>query len=203
METTEQSKETKTPEKQQDMAMDQKEAKRPVNDADLEHAKAENAKLSEENTKLKAENAALQEKVNLILLKYADMDNARKRAIRDCDEGIARAKANMVRDLLPTLDDFQRAVAAAEKSDDYGKMLEGVKMIQTNLFSMLEKNYGLEVMHPEGKPYDHNQQEVFLVVEDEKLKDEVVLETLIPGYTIDGKVLRPAKVKLGKPKAKN
>jgi molecular chaperone GrpE (heat shock protein) len=44
---------------------------------------------------------------------------------------------------------------------------------------------------------------VFLVVEDEKLKDEVVLETLIPGYTIDGKVLRPAKVKLGKPKAKN
>ncbi|MFA6775593.1 MAG: nucleotide exchange factor GrpE [Sphaerochaetaceae bacterium] len=193
MEKSEQSKETKEAVKKEP---EEVKKQTPASDPELEKAKAEIASLTEENK-------ALQEKTNYLLLKYADMDNARKRAVRDCDEGIARAKAKMVDDILPTLDDFQRALDAAQKGGDYEKMLEGVKMIQSNLFSMLKKNYGLEQMHPEGKPYDHNQQEVFLVVEDESLKEEIVLETLIPGYTIDGKVLRPAKVKLGKPKAKN
>jgi len=101
-------------------------------------------------------------------------------------------------DILPVLDNFERAIKL-QKSDDanLSKFLDGFKILYTSLNETL-KRYGVEEIDCLGKEFDPNLEEAMLVGQDENQENNVVLEVLIKGYILKGRVIRPASVKVNK-----
>jgi molecular chaperone GrpE len=149
--------------------------------------------------KLDNAEAELSSAKDQVLRDRAEIENFRKRLIRDKDEAVKYANANLIKDLLQPLDDFNRALDAAEVTEDFKKVHDGVLMVSSQLYGLLERNWGLEKIEATGKEFDPEKHEACMVVEDESLTEETVLEDFSSGYTLHGRVLRPAKVKVGKP----
>mgnify|MGYP000927227488 CR=1 FL=1 len=148
----------------------------------LEEAKEAIAALKEEN-----------------LRDRADLENWRRRMIRDKEDSIRFANERLISDLLGPLDDFERALEAAEETKDFSKIHDGVILVSDQIYSTLQKNWGLERIEAVGKEFDPNEHEAYQVVEDENLEHETVLEEYATGYKLHGRVLRPSKVKVGRP----
>ncbi|WP_320130007.1 nucleotide exchange factor GrpE [uncultured Sphaerochaeta sp.] len=129
----------------------------------------------------------------------AEIENFRKRLIRDKDEAVKYANSNLIKDLLQPLDDFTRALEAAESTKDFQKVHDGVLMVSSQLYGILERNWGLEKIDAKGKEFNPEEHEACMVVEDPSLSAETVLEDFSTGYKLHGRILRPAKVKVGKP----
>jgi molecular chaperone GrpE len=98
----------------------------------------------------------------------------------------------IVRDLLPVLDDFQRALKVETPDAEYAK---GVELIYQRLFEILKKA-GLEAIDAAGKPFDPNRQQAVDRVHTDEYEDQTVLEEYQSGYNFKGKLLRPAMVKV-------
>ncbi|MFA6844125.1 MAG: nucleotide exchange factor GrpE [Sphaerochaetaceae bacterium] len=163
---------------------------------ELDTTKAECAKLKQELEEANKKIVSLNEDM---LRVRADGENYRKRLIRDKEEAVQFANLALITDLLQPLDDFKRAMNAAKSTRDFDKIQEGVELVSKKMYDMLEKNWGLEEMNPDGQEFDPSKHEACMMVQDEKLEKEIVLQTLATGYTLHGRVLRPAKVKVGKP----
>ncbi len=163
---------------------------------EAEQAEATIGQLQDELASLKDECAALKDQM---LRDRADLENYRKRLVRDKEDSIRFANENLIRDLLQPLDDFARALEASESSKDYAKVHDGVVMVNSQIYSTLEKNWGLERIEALGKEFDPQCHEAYQVVVDDSLEHETVLEEYVVGYTLHGRVLRPSKVKVGKP----
>ena len=150
---------------------------------------AQIAALTAERDQLAAEKAELKDR---LLRTLADFDNSRRRADRDRSEYVQFAAAEMVRDLLPILDDFRRAVKVETADKEYAK---GIELIDQRLFETLKKA-GLEPIEAAGKPFDPNLHQAVDRVQSEELPDQTVLEEYQSGYNFKGKLLRPAMVKV-------
>jgi len=153
-------------------------------------------RLKEQLETAQSELASLKEQM---LRDRADLENYRKRLIRDKEDSIKFANENLIKDLLQPLDDFGRALEAAESTKDYTKVHDGVVMVNSQLYSTLEKNWGLQKIESVGKEFNPEEHEAYMVVADDSLETETVLEEFIVGYKLHGRVLRPSKVKVGKP----
>jgi len=129
----------------------------------------------------------------------ADLENWRKRMLRDKEDSIRFANERLIADLLGPLDDFERAIEAAEETQDFSKVHDGVVLVSEQIYSTLQKNWGLERIEAVGREFDPNEHEAYQVVEDEHLEHETVLEEYVTGYKLHGRVLRPSKVKVGRP----
>jgi len=164
--------------------------------SELEQKELEIVQLKEQLAASQSEVASLKEQM---LRDRADLENYRKRLIRDKEESIKFANESLIRDLLQPLDDFNRALEAAESAKDYTKVHDGVVMVNSQLYSTLEKNWGLQRIESVGKEFNPEEHEAYMVVADDSLKTETVLEEFIVGYKLHGRVLRPSKVKVGKP----
>ncbi len=202
-------KESKSQKAQAETAPDLKEElqaqeseKQPTEEQDMQEMSAEEQKeleivqLKEQLAAAKDEVIALKEQM---LRDRADLENYRKRLIRDKEDTVKFANENLIKDLLQPLDDLGRAVQAAESTKDYEKVHDGVVMVNKQLYSTLEKNWGLQKIESVGKEFDPQEHEAYQVAIDDSLEHEVVLEEYIVGYKLHGRVLRPAKVKVGKP----
>jgi len=99
---------------------------------------------------------------------------------------------DMVRDLLPVLDDFERALKVPTTDKEYAK---GVELIYSRLFDNLKK-LGLEPIATEGKRFDPNIHEAVQRAETDEAEDQAILDELQRGYNFKGKLLRPAWVKV-------
>ena len=121
----------------------------------------------------------------------ADFDNYRKRSQRDFEEYKKYASSALVSDLLTIVDDLDRALAQAGEETVF---VQGIKGVRNNLMKILASN-GLEEIPSEGK-FDPNMHGALCTVEGEE--DGMIAEVLQKGYTINGKVLRCAKVKVTK-----
>jgi molecular chaperone GrpE len=152
-------------------------------------AEAQIAALTTERDQLAAEKADLKDR---LLRALADFDNFRRRADRDRSEYVQYATVEMVRDLLPILDDFRRAVKVQTADKEYAK---GIELIDQRLFETLKKA-GLEPIEAAGKPFDPNLHQAVDRVQSDKLPDQTVLEEYQSGYNFKGKLLRPAMVKV-------
>ncbi len=130
----------------------------------------------------------------------AELDNTKKRLERDKIAFVQYAAERIIRDLLPILDSFQQAVqnTADEKTATDGASMKGIRLIYDQLQSLIKKE-GVERMETVGKPFDPNLHEAVMQVpvEDGQPEEQVVEELQI-GYTMHGKVLRPAMVKISK-----
>jgi molecular chaperone GrpE len=144
---------------------------------------------------LRTEHQALHDKhVRL----YAEFDNFRKRTARERLELIQYAGEGTLKAILPVLDDLERAVANNEKVDDAHAVKEGVKLIHQKLLHILA-GQGLKPMEdPKGQPFDTDRHEAItnIPAPSDDLKGRVV-DVVEPGYTLNDKVVRYAKVVVG------
>ena len=121
----------------------------------------------------------------------AELDNFRKRAAREAAQAGERAKANLVRELLPVLDNLERALASA--GDEEQHLADGVKMVYSQLVAALERE-GIQPFDPAGDAFDPECHEALSTREEEGADSGVVLDVVEKGYRLNGTVLRPARV---------
>jgi molecular chaperone GrpE len=136
-----------------------------------------------------------------LLRKAAEFENFRKRLARDKEESIRYANAALLSDVVPIIDDFERAIQSAADSKDFDAFHTGVSMIEKQMVSMLERNWGLKRFSANGEPFDPEKHEAIAVEETDQHDSEIVLEDYQKGYLLHDRVLRPAKVKVARPVA--
>ncbi len=124
----------------------------------------------------------------------ADFDNFRRRTNQEKTQLATFIKGNVLEDFLPILDNFERALAVPATEDNKA-FLEGFQMIQDSLIAMLSK-HGLAAIEAVGKPFDPNFHQAIMQVQSDEYEDDTVAEVLQTGYTVDGRTIRPAMVKV-------
>lgn len=134
----------------------------------------------------------LDELRDIHLRKLAEFDNFRKRTERERVEIKRHANEDLVRDLLPVLDNFERALEHRSESDA-GAFHEGVEMIAKQLWDTLERQ-GVTIIDPIGEPFSPEYHEAVHRVEDESLEPGTVASVLAKGYVCNGRLVRPAMV---------
>lgn len=138
---------------------------------------------------LRSENAQLKDR---LLRTLADFENLRKRTEREKADFFRYAVSGVMKDVLPVLDNFDRALEHAEEGDDFHK---GVLMIYRQLYDVLTR-HGLKVIDEQGVHFDPNVHEAVIREEDPSVPSHTVVAVLQKGYFIHDRLLRPAMVKV-------
>jgi molecular chaperone GrpE len=133
----------------------------------------------------------------------ADFENYRKRVAKETSEALARGKAELARELLPVIDNLERALASgsgdarardsATRLMEHEALVEGVGLVLEELRGKLA-GAGVEAFDPKGEKFDPQLHEALSMQPAEGTESGVVLETLEKGYRLNGQVLRPARV---------
>ena len=132
---------------------------------------------------------------NKYLRLLADYDNFKRRTQKDKEiAGKFRAQS-LLTDLLPVLDNFERALSVEAKSEESKSLLKGVEMVQASLLEAVKRE-GLEDIKSVGEAFDPNFHQAVMQEKDENAEAGTVLQELQKGYTLKGRVLRPAMVKV-------
>ena len=147
--------------------------------------------------RLAALEAERDERVNDLKRVAADFENYRKRVARDQESLVARAHERLVKELLPVLDDLERALAAAEEHEE-AKLEEGVRLVQRSLRDALTRE-GLAEIETNGRFDPHVHEALLSQPSDEE--EGSVLEVLQKGYRLGDHVIRPARVIVAGPPA--
>ena len=148
----------------------------------------EEASLEE---RLAAAEARAQEHLADLQRVAADFDNYKKRAVRERDQLVARAAERLVKELLPVLDDLERALEAANEHEE-AKLEEGVRLVHRALADALAKE-GLTEIETEGA-FDPHVHEALLSQPGDGAESGSVLQVLQKGYRLGDRVLRPSRV---------
>jgi molecular chaperone GrpE len=120
----------------------------------------------------------------------AEFENFRKRAAREASMAGERAKANLVRELLPVVDNLERALQTANPEEDH--LAEGVRLVHVELINTLERN-GIKPFDPAGEPFDPTLHEALSMREGDN-GSGIVLDVVEKGYKLGDSVIRPARV---------
>lgn len=154
--------------------------------------------LKEAQAQIQSLQKKMEEMTDQFLRKNAELDNFRKRLIRDKEEAVKYANSSILTDLIETLDNFERAIEGG-KGSNIESFVKGVEMIQSQLLSMLDNKYGLKQMKCVGEEFNPDIHEAISMVVSEDHKDkQVVLQEFQKGYTVADRVLRHAKVVVSK-----
>ena len=156
------------------------------------HAESESDRIAE----LTARVTQLQDD---LLRKQADFENARKRLIRDKEEAIKFANAALLVDLTGVLDDFERAISAAAEGRDFGTLHSGIELIEKQLLATLERKWGLARFDSAGQPFDPERHEALATQPSNEHREATVLDDYQKGYTLHGRVVRAARVRVATP----
>ena len=155
----------------------------------------------DEKSELQLKLAEAAEKIATLEDKYlrqaAEFDNYRKRTMKEKAELIKNGGERAIESILPVLDDFERAIATMEKSENAAELRTGVELIYNKFVGILKQN-GLQKIETEGKDFDTDFHEAIAMVPtpDESLKGKV-LDCIQTGYILNDKVIRHAKVAVG------
>ncbi|MCI5831248.1 MAG: nucleotide exchange factor GrpE [Treponema sp.] len=148
---------------------------------------------------LEAENAELKEEVKR---RMADFENYRKRAIQEKQDAFDYANTSLLKDLLESLDNFDRTVEAAATATDPKSIADGVSMINKSLISMLENKYGLIAYGAAGEAFNPDLHEA-IGKADEDVAEPTLKAVYLKGYKLKDRVIRHAKVMVSMPKEGN
>jgi len=163
---------------------------------------SQNDKIAELEAKAADLSAKLDETHDQLLRKTADFDNYRKRMNQEKQKAIEYANESLLLDIIPIMDDFERAIQSAETSEELkelpaGKvMLDGITMIEKQLASKLENKWGLKRYNSAGVAFDPNLHEAMYMEKSPDIEEPVVQEDFIKGYMLKDRVIRTAKVKV-------
>ena len=131
------------------------------------------------------------------LRERAELENLKKRAARERAETMKFANESLLRDLLPIVDNLERAVAHAESGGDGQPLVEGVALVLKSLLDVLER-HGVKRIEAKGTPFDPAQHEAMAHVESAEHEPNSVIEEHQPGYRLQERLLRPALVSVAK-----
>jgi molecular chaperone GrpE len=131
------------------------------------------------------------EYLDLARRSQADFENYRKRAAKEAVAAGQRAKSGLVRELLPVVDNLERALASAQDGEQH--LAEGVRLVHSELIAVLERN-GVEQFDPKGESFDPSYHEALSTRSEDGAGPGLVLDVIEKGYRSNGTVLRPARV---------
>lgn len=136
----------------------------------------------------------IEELKDRLLRQMAEFDNYRKRTVKEKAEIIKNGSADVITDILPIIDDMERAIASSGESEDFYALKDGIEIIYNKMMHTLEQK-GLQKISPKNEPFDTDYHEAIALIPstDENLKGHVI-DCAIDGYKFNDKVLRHAKV---------
>lgn len=160
----------------------------------------------EETVEEKSEAALLQEKVDELQAKLtetegrtlrlqADFENYKRRVQMDKQAAEKYRAQSLVSDILPALDNFERAMQVEATDEQTKSLLQGMEMVHRQLLEALAKE-GVEVIEAVGKQFDPNEHQAIMQVEDSEFESNAVVEEFQKGYKLKDRVIRPSMVKV-------
>ena len=132
-----------------------------------------------------------------LLRTKAEFMNYQKRMVKESESTSQFAVQSLILDFLPELDNFDRALKLADSSKDIVKFVEGIKLIEEQLFKVLGK-YGVEPIETVGKPFDPNLHEAVMEEENNEMPHHTIIDEFQKGFLLKERVIRPSKVKVSK-----
>jgi molecular chaperone GrpE len=163
------------------------------------NADSDTAHLDQKIANLEAQIADLRDQ---LLRKAADVENFRKRMNQDKQNAIDFANQNLFLDIIPIIDDLERAIQSAHLSAELAElpagkaMMDGLTMIQKRLTSQLESKWGLKRFNSAGEPFDPNRHEAMTMEKSSDIEEPMVQEEFLKGYMLKDRVIRAAQVKV-------
>jgi molecular chaperone GrpE len=139
--------------------------------------------------------AKLEEAENRILRMQADFENSRRRARLDLEATEKYKSQGLITELLPAIDNFERALKMDADNDQAKSLLQGMEMVYRSLIDTLKKE-GAEQIEAVGKEFDPHLHQAIMQVEDENFGSNIVVEEFQKGYILKDRVIRPAMVKV-------
>lgn len=139
--------------------------------------------------------AKLEQSEEKYLRLYAEFENYKKRTRQELDTERTYRAQSVLRDILPAIDNIERALAQQGESDEFKSLHKGVEMVYESLLHSLKEN-GLEVIEALDQPFDPNLHQAVMQESDERKDSGIVLEELQKGYKLKERVLRPSMVKV-------
>jgi molecular chaperone GrpE len=177
---------------QQDNTQEQQEAPKE------EQPKAEqeqNDELAVANAKIAELEAKIKEMENRYLRLYADFENFRRRTRQEMEAAEKYRAQSLVSDLLPALDNFERALKIEADNEQAKSILQGMEMVYRSVLDALKKE-GVEAIEAVGKPFDPHLHQAVMQIEDSNYEPNTVVEEFQKGYKLKDRVIRPAMVKV-------
>jgi molecular chaperone GrpE len=162
-----------------------------------EEGQQKEEEIGELKKMLEEKEKELKEHHDRLLRLAADFDNYKKRAAREKEDLAKFANEDLIRGILPFIDNLERALLHAQKVTDTGVLIEGVRMTIQQLLQTLNK-FGLSSFQSVGKPFDPAMHEAMLVVETDKQEPNQVVEEFQKGYFLNERLLRAATVSVSK-----
>ncbi|MBM4314929.1 MAG: nucleotide exchange factor GrpE [Deltaproteobacteria bacterium] len=143
--------------------------------------------------KLQAAEKTAAENFDKFVRVAAELENYKKRAVREKADAIKYGNESLLRDILPLVDSVDRALEHAGTSEDFEAFKQGLKLLHEQLLCCLKK-HGVELIDTAGKDFDPNVHEAMLQVVDDERETGKVVNEFERGYLLNGRLLRPAKV---------
>jgi molecular chaperone GrpE len=181
------------PEPEEELVTSRDEAAEPSGEEDP----ANEAELLEQKEEVEAENPLARaqrerdEYLDLARRSQADFENYRKRAAKEAAAAGERAKSGLLRELLPIVDNLERALASAGQGEQH--LAEGVRLVHSELIAVLERN-GVQQFDPVGERFDPTEHEALSMRDQDGAESGLVLDVVEKGYRTNGTILRPARV---------
>ncbi|KAF0818319.1 MULTISPECIES: nucleotide exchange factor GrpE [unclassified Cytobacillus] len=174
----------------------------PIEEVFAEADEAEESPEEETDAELKAANAKiaeleakLEEAENRIYRLQADFENSRRRARLDFEASEKYRAQSLISDLLPALDNFERALQMEAENEQAKSILQGMEMVYRSLVEAIKKE-GAEQIEAVGKEFDPHMHQAVMQVEDENFDSNIVVEEFQKGYKLKDRVIRPSMVKV-------
>jgi molecular chaperone GrpE len=176
-------------------AADAVEERRPVPRETASEAPSGGEAAAPPPTELDAARAELAATRDRMLRIAADLENFRRRALKDRQEALQYGHQNLVKDLLPTVDNLERAIDHARGGGEGQQeaLLQGVELVLRELLSVLQR-HGVKPIEAEGQPFDPSVHEAMAQAVDESVPPNTVLQVFQRGYQLKERLLRPARV---------
>ena len=183
--------------------MTAKETKKVEPSAHNETAEKPEEKMEQEGEKDMAAALAevmnkLQESEEKVLRLAADFENSKKRLEREREISLKYAEENILKELLPGIDNIERAMDQGQEAHNMESLLHGVELTRDGLLATLEK-YGVKAIDSIGQPFDPNIHEALAMEETDAMEPNMVLREFQKGYVYRDRLLRPSKVVVSKP----
>jgi molecular chaperone GrpE len=162
--------------------------------ASLDGVSLEEAQIIDLEQQLAKATATIQEQKDSVLRARADMENARRRAEQEIDKARKYALEKFAGELLPVIDNLERAMQSADAEDAAVKpLLDGVDLTHKSFITIVEK-FGMEVIDPQGEAFNPDHHQAMSMQESVDVAPNTVLAVMQKGYVLNGRLLRPAMV---------
>ncbi len=183
--------------------VEETEAEAVGTDADIEwneesESDEQDAKIAQLEAALLASEAKVKEQQDSVLRAKAEVENMRRRTEQEIDKARKYALNKFSEELLPVIDNLERAIAAADAENEVIKpVLEGVEMTHKTFIDVISK-FGLKVINPEGEVFNPELHQAMSIQESPDHESNTVMFVMQKGYELNGRVIRPAMVMVAK-----